>query len=87
MALTVYQELQINLADAKDRFRLFDKIRQPDDEIVRLTREYLKTAGNLDIPTPTRRQALDRANKNIHQLERALAYQLYRGLSRREARA
>ena len=87
MALTVYQELQINLADAKDRFRRFDKIRQPDDETVRLVRGYLQTAEDLEIPIPTRRQALDRAIKNIQQLESTLSNQLYRGLTRREARA
>ena len=87
MALTVYQELQINLADAKDRFRLFDKIRQPDDETVKLVRGQLKTAENLQVSIPTRRQALDRAIENIQQLEGELAYQLFRGLTRKEARA
>jgi hypothetical protein len=87
MALTVFQELQINLADAKDRFRLFHKIRQPADEIVRFVQGQLKIAEALSVPIPTRRQALDRAIKNIQQLEGELAYQLHRGLRRKEARA
>ena len=85
MPLSVYRQLQVDLSDAKDRFRLFDLVRQPNEEMVKLTREHLKMASELDRSIPARKLLLARAIRDIQQLEEELVLQFHHKPS--EARA
>ena len=69
MAISIFRQFVLDLEDAKDRFRLFDLVRQPNEEVVRLTREHLRMASEIDRSIPARKLLLARAVKSIQQLE------------------
>ena len=62
----------VELADAEDRFRLFETVRSTEHELISPTRKCLNLAADMDKPIEARKKCLSKVVNNIRILEETL---------------